>query len=219
MNLPRAPARGISHVCTHALMKWINFCPWALMNSDRGPLAWNSQQLWCTTTITKPNWIKINEITSFLLLSQMTPKSQNRTVLFCRKHAPTVLTNLSQICGQWRFEEESRDPPPPRGSQARRWMKRMAWVPLKGYPRITQSQIILTYPGLYKSGHFIPTYPGISKSRHCIPTYPGLSQSTFPIPGYPGLSWCWLAQGVAFPEVHPWHELIVLCIVSTLPAL
>ena len=30
---------------------------------------------------------------------------------------------------QWRFEEESRDPPPPRGNQALRWMKYMAWVP------------------------------------------------------------------------------------------
>ena len=41
----------------------------------------------------------------------------------------------------WRFEKESRDPPPLRGSQVRRWMKQMAWVPLQGYPslRITQS--------------------------------------------------------------------------------
>ena len=75
----------------------------------------------------------------------------------------------------------------------------MAWVPLKGYPRITQSKIIiLTYPGIYKSGNLIPSYPGICKSRHLIPTYPGLSQSTKPILGYPGLSW--LAQGVAFPD-------------------
>ena len=70
-------------------------------------------------------------------------------------------------------------------------MKRMAWVPLKGCPRITQSRIIiLTYPWLYKSGHLLPTYPGICKSRYLIPTYPGLSQwSLKPIQGYPGLSW------------------------------
>ena len=87
------------------------------------------------------------------------------------------------------------------------WMKRMAWVPLKGYPRISQSRIIiLTYPGLYKtnykSGHLIPTYPSpeICKSRHLqvFPIYPGLSQSTKPIPGYPGFKLSWLAQGVAF---------------------
>ena len=77
-------------------------------------------------------------------------------------------------------------------------MKRISWVPLKGYPRITQSQIIvLTYPGLCKSGYLIPTYPGICKCKHLIPTYPGLSQSTKSIPGYPGLSW--FAQGVVFP--------------------
>ena len=59
---------------------------------------------------------------------------------------------------QGRGSSESRDPPSPRGSQARRWMKRMAWVPLKWYPRITQSKIIiLTYPGLCKSGYLIPT--------------------------------------------------------------
>ena len=78
----------------------------------------------------------------------------------------------------------------------------MAWVPLKGYPRIIQSQIIiLTYPWLYKSGHLIPTYPWICKSGHLIPNYRGLSQSTFPIPGYLGLNLSWLAQGVAFPDV------------------
>ena len=45
-------------------------------------------------------------------------------------------------------------------------MNLMAWVPLKGYPRITQSRIIiLTYPGLYKSGNLIPTYPGICMSH------------------------------------------------------
>ena len=75
----------------------------------------------------------------------------------------------------------------------------MAWVPLKGYPRITWFWIfILTYPGLCKSGFCIPSYPGICKSRNLIPTYPGLSQSTKPILGYPWLSW--LAQGVAFPD-------------------
>ena len=104
--------------------------------------------------------------------------------------------------GQWRYKEESRDQPPPRGSQAWRWTKRKTWVHLKGYPRLTQSRIIiLTYPGLYKSGqcgHLIPTYPWICKSRHLIPTYSGLSQSKFSIKGYPSLSW--LAQGVVFPD-------------------
>ena len=80
--------------------------------------------------------------------------------------------------GQWSFEGdlgESRDLQPLRGSQARRWMKRMVQLPLRGYPRITQSRIIiLTYPGLCtgKSGFCIPSYPGmICKSRNL--TYPG----------------------------------------------
>ena len=84
-----------------------------------------------------------------------------------------LISKMIQFSGwQWRFKEESRDPLPPRGSQARRWMKRMAWVPLKGYPRITQSEIIiLTCPGLCKSGYLIPTYLGICKTRHVITTY------------------------------------------------
>ena len=106
---------------------------------------------------------------------------------------------------QGRGSSESRDPPSPRGSQARRWMKRMAWVPLKWYPRITQSKIIiLTYPGLCKSGYLIPTviqlsYPGICKSRHLIPTCPVQYQSTKSILGYPLISW--LAQGVVFSDI------------------
>ena len=66
----------------------------------------------------------------------------------------------------------------------------MAWVPLKWYlrVRITQSNgskiIILTYPGLCKSGYLIQTYyPGICKPRHLFSTYPGLSQSTKSIQG------------------------------------
>ena len=86
-------------------------------------------------------------------------------------------------------------------------MKRMARVPLKWYPSITQSRIfILTYPWLCKSGYLIPTYPGISKSRYLIPTYPGLCQSTKSIPGYPGISW--LAQSVVFSDDYrdPHHR-------------
>ena len=78
-------------------------------------------------------------------------------------------------------------------------MKLMAWVPLKGYLRITQSEInILTYPRLCKSGYLIPTYPWICKSKLLILSYPGLSQSTKSIPGYPRISW--LAQGVVFSD-------------------
>ena len=98
------------------------------------------------------------------------------------------------IGGSKRSHETRRLPQPQRGSQALRWMKHMAWVPLKGYPRINQSRIIiLTYPGLYKSGHLIPPYPWICKSRHLIPrfpTYPGFSNLHFlyqDIPGYPDL--------------------------------
>ena len=65
--------------------------------------------------------------------------------------------------------------------------------------------IVLTYPGLCKSGYLILTYPGIWKSRHLISTYPGLSQSVKSIPGYPSypdskLGRTRLAQGVAFPD-------------------
>ena len=78
----------------------------------------------------------------------------------------------------------------------------MAWVPLQGYPRITQSWIvILTYPWLNMSGFFFSNFPRICKSRHLIPTYAGLSQSTYLIQGYPKLSW--LAQGVSFPDELP----------------
>ena len=78
----------------------------------------------------------------------------------------------SELCWYWHAQ----------GSQAER-MKRLVWVPLKGYPRITEYEIIiLTYPWLCNSGHLIPTYPWICKSRHLIPTYSGLSQ-------YPNLFW------------------------------
>ena len=96
------------------------------------------------------------------------------------------------------------------GSQAGRWMKRLAWVPLKGYPRITEYEIIiLTYPWLCNSGHLIPTYPWIYKSRHLIPTYYGLSQSTKSIKGYP---WTFrLAQGVVIPDVGHYFSLTQNC--------
>ena len=74
-------------------------------------------------------------------------------------------------------------------------------VPLKGYPRITQSRIIiLTYPWLYKSDHLIPTYPRICKSTHLfqlIPGYPNLHFLYRDIQ-YPWLSL--LAQGVVFSD-------------------
>ena len=107
---------------------------------------------------------------------------------------------------QGRFDEESRDPPPPRGShwQAMNGMSASEGISQDNlvsnyYPDLSRDmQLWLSYPTW--------TYPGpeICKSRHLIPTYPGLSQSTKPLPGRPGLSW--LAQGVAFPDERHGHH-------------